>query len=143
MILRRLSQDDIEQIINLQRENFSDGWNENMLVSAFNENNFFALGYFENDLLVSFVSYSITPDTADVEGVCTSLQYRNKGLARGVLKEVEKTLIEKGIRKLFLEVRESNINAISLYKSLGFNQISVRKKYYSNGENALIFIKGL
>jgi ribosomal-protein-alanine N-acetyltransferase len=43
---------------------------------------------------------------------------------------------------IFLEVRPSNIAAISLYKKMGFKQVGVRKGYYPNGdqerEDALI-----
>ena len=43
------------------------------------------------------------------------------------------------IKYITLEVRESNISAISLYDKFGFSTIGVRKKYYQdNDENALI-----
>jgi ribosomal protein S18 acetylase RimI-like enzyme len=43
------------------------------------------------------------------------------------------------IEAIFLEVRMSNIAAIGLYEKLGMRRQSVRKKYYSNGEDALVF----
>ena len=48
---------------------------------------------------------------------------------------------EKGVGKVFLEVRKSNSVAIKLYGDLGFNLVSERKKYYSDGENALVMLK--
>lgn len=41
------------------------------------------------------------------------------------------------IDEVSLEVRLSNDAAIGLYKSFGFKQITVRKNYYKNGEDAL------
>jgi len=42
-------------------------------------------------------------------------------------------------KTVFLEVRENNFSAISLYKKIGFKEINIRKNYYKDtGENALI-----
>ena len=43
--------------------------------------------------------------------------------------------------KFLLEVNENNIKALKLYKKIGFEQISVRKNYYGNNENAIIMMK--
>ena len=44
-------------------------------------------------------------------------------------------------KKVYLEVREGNNNAIKLYKKHKFEEKYLRKKYYDDGENALIFEK--
>ena len=43
--------------------------------------------------------------------------------------------------KFLLEVNENNIKALKLYKKIGFEQISVRKNYYGNNEDAIIMMK--
>ena len=50
-------------------------------------------------------------------------------------------LKNQDLNKVLLEVRESNLPAKNLYIKHGFEQISIRKKYYSDGENAVILIK--
>ena len=52
-------------------------------------------------------------------------------------------LQEKAARRIYLEVRETNIVAQNLYKAYGFKMLSKREKYYKDGETALIFEKGL
>ena len=42
-----------------------------------------------------------------------------------------------------LEVRVSNVKAIALYQKFGFKNVAVRKRYYSNGEDAYLMIKEL
>ena len=42
-----------------------------------------------------------------------------------------------------LEVRVSNVKAIALYQKFGFKNVAVRKRYYSNGEDAYLMIKKL
>jgi ribosomal-protein-alanine N-acetyltransferase len=48
---------------------------------------------------------------------------------------------KKGSRDLFLEVRASNLPARTLYERFGFSPLSVRKKYYADGEDAMILHK--
>ena len=48
---------------------------------------------------------------------------------------------ELSLNAVFLEVRESNACAIGLYKKFAFNEIAVRKKYYPDGENAVVMKK--
>ena len=49
---------------------------------------------------------------------------------------------EKGVEKVFLEVRKSNSNAIALYEKFGFSVYAERKNYYTdNGEDALLMQK--
>ncbi len=43
------------------------------------------------------------------------------------------------IDAIFLEVRPSNHAAVRLYESKGFTHISSRKRYYSNGDDALVY----
>ncbi len=61
-----------------------------------------------------------------------------------LLSELIKEAGESGIKKIFLEVRESNIPAISLYNGFGFKQVGMRKDYYEKPvENALLMLKEL
>jgi len=39
---------------------------------------------------------------------------------------------------VILEVRPSNVAALALYKQLGFVEVGRRKRYYGNGEDALV-----
>ncbi|MBF0443725.1 MAG: GNAT family N-acetyltransferase, partial [Oligoflexales bacterium] len=60
-------------------------------------------------------------------------------LSHILMKAIFKFIEERnGITELFLEVRPSNKSALKLYQSFGFIKVSIRKKYYSDGEDALI-----
>ena len=50
-------------------------------------------------------------------------------------------LKEKKASTMILDVREGNNKAIHVYEKYGFKQISVRKAYYKNNDNALILQK--
>ena len=65
--------------------------------------------------------------------------YRRQGVASFLMFNLIDTCYEKMIKYITLEVRISNVPAISLYEKFGFSSIGTRKKYYQdNNEDALI-----
>jgi tRNA threonylcarbamoyladenosine biosynthesis protein TsaB len=77
-------------------------------------------------------------------GVAKTAQ--RKGLGRALLKEMLATASNKNMKRVFLEVRPSNLAAIALYRRAGFAEIGVRHNYYRNGagsEDAIVMAHNL
>jgi len=138
-----LGNKDSQQIFELYKGDFADGWSQKMLCDAFETGRFLALGIETEQKLVGVITCSTTLFDADIESVFIKKEYRKQGLATMLITELEKALIEKNIEKIFLEVRLSNLSAQNLYIKNGFNKINVRKSYYSDGEDAVILAKEL
>ena len=136
-----LSKSDINQILDLYDGNFSDGWNKNMLESAFLNGRFLAIAKRIEQRLVAVITISTTQFDADIEGIVVDSAFRNKGYAKELLTYSEKHLKTLGVEKIFLEVRASNTPARNLYSQKGYNEISIRKKYYSDNEDAVVMAK--
>jgi ribosomal-protein-alanine N-acetyltransferase len=51
--------------------------------------------------------------------------------------------LEDSTKKIFLEVRASNLAAIKLYESFAFQKVGQRPRYYKNGETAVLMLKVL
>lgn len=64
--------------------------------------------------------------------------YQRRGLGRWLLIHLLEAAWQQGMARATLEVRVSNQGAISLYESLGFTALGTRKRYYGDGEDALI-----
>ena len=141
MIVKKLSVSAVDLIVDLYKSHFSDGWNKEMLVSSFSGGRFLCLGAFDDETLVGVITLTLGLDDADIEMVFTSPSFRNRGVADLLIENAINELKNQGLNKVLLEVRESNLPAKSLYFKHGFKQISIRKKYYSDGENAVILIK--
>ncbi len=62
---------------------------------------------------------------------CIDPLYRGKGYGKEYLKKRLKEFSKK-YKKIFLEVRKSNVSAIKLYESLGFKRKKILEKYYLN-----------
>ena len=141
MTVKKLSVSAVDLIVDLYKDHFSDGWNKEMLVSSFNGGRFLCLGAFDNETLVGIITLTLGLDDADIEMVFTSPSFRKKGVADLLIENAINELKNQDLNKVLLEVRESNLPAKNLYFKHGFEQISIRKKYYSDGENAVILIK--
>jgi len=67
--------------------------------------------------------------------------FRRMGLARDILKAVFSAGESRKCGTVVLEVRHDNAEAIRLYEKLGFVKVASRAKYYTAGEDALVYIR--
>ena len=68
--------------------------------------------------------------------IAVSQEYRKRGVAKALLANSMLAIKRYKIQEYVLEVRVSNYNAIKLYEQFNFQIISIKKKYYRDGENA-------
>ena len=73
----------------------------------------------------------------DIQTVTVAPEARRQGLARTMLLQLLNEARRRGAEELFLEVRVDNEAAQALYRELGFETLSVRKRYYKGGIDAL------
>ena len=70
--------------------------------------------------------------------------YRKMGIASELLDILYDEALERGVTSINLEVRQSNIPAISLYEQEGFEAVGKRPGFYRNpSEDAVLYIKQL
>ena len=65
--------------------------------------------------------------SADVQTITVVESWRRKGLGRALITTLLSRAVERGAREVFLEVRADNPHAQALYRSLGFEQVRVRR----------------
>ncbi|MXX98955.1 MAG: ribosomal-protein-alanine N-acetyltransferase [Gammaproteobacteria bacterium] len=76
--------------------------------------------------------------------LCVDSDFRRQGYARYLLRLLSDIAIVRNAKRMLLEVRESNRQAINLYHNFGFRQISRRVNYYpaeTDREHALVLAK--
>jgi [ribosomal protein S18]-alanine N-acetyltransferase len=93
-----------------------------------------------NDLLVSgFILSIIIADELSIHNLVTHPKFQRRGIARRLLETTIIRARQQSAIHAYLEVRSKNTPAITLYKNLGFQTQSVRRKYYSGDyDDALI-----
>ena len=81
------------------------------------------------------------PYSTDVMYIFVSRSQRQQGIGRQLLSYLKSYLKSAELQEsVFLEVRASNRAAIQLYESFGMELVGFRKKYYSDGEDARVYI---
>lgn len=89
------------------------------------------------------IGYIIATDVAgeaEIQRIAIDNRYRKNGYGTVLLESYISDCIRKGISCIHLEVRKSNLPAVSLYEKSGFEQVGLRKGYYpDNGEDAVLY----
>lgn len=154
--IRKILPSDIPSIASIESQVHAHPWTEGMFQDCLNadfESNADSNSSYEGFILENnkiSCAYLITQTILDECHILTigvKKEYQHQGYATQLLQYLfEKK--KKACRRVLLEVRESNLVAICLYKKLEFQQIALRKNYYSDNlknqhENALILEKKL
>ena len=82
----------------------------------------------------------INPPECELENIVVADTHRRHGLAARLLKQLITAARERDAEQILLEVRESNLPALSLYRKLGFSMTGRRTCYYRDpNEDAVLF----
>lgn len=90
--------------------------------------------YKENNIIKGFIHIQNGLDIIDLLNIIVKPEYQNQGIGSVLLKYL---IYNKQSKKIMLEVRSKNINAIKLYQKYDFKIINIRKNYYKD-DDALI-----
>ena len=122
----------VPQVAELEKLCFSDPWSEQSIASELD--NILALWYvaLEDDRVVGYIGSQTVCGETDVMNIAVHPDYRRRGIGQILIEELIREVKNLGSISLTLEVRDSNIAAVSLYEKLGFSQVGLRKNYYRN-----------
>lgn len=137
------SEKHIDDIASLEKICFSTPWSKNLLASEiYNNNSNFLVAVDEFNKVLGYVVLKFILDEGYITNIAVFPQYRNNGVASELLKRIIEFGDSKNLKFISLEVRKSNVYAISLYKNLGFIFAGERKNFYSTPkEDAFIMTK--
>lgn len=88
-----------------------------------------------------FIVWRTVLDEAELISVGVHPDARGGGIAIAMLGIMENEVKKIGAKKIFLEVSHINTPAIKLYEKCGFTTFGTRKKYYSDGTDAILMSK--
>lgn len=91
--------------------------------------------------VLGFLAFYRLDGEAELWNLGIAPEHRRRGIARALLQEACHRLTGAGVHRFFLEVRESNMPAVELYRSFGFLPQTRRKDYYQHPkEDALVLV---
>lgn len=129
---------DIDKIFEISERYFD--WNQKMLKDALDNGNIFLKSEVEGQIVGLLLADDLI-DSYNLLLIAVKDEFKNKNIATKLIQKLENIAKNKNIEKIWLEVRENNFPAINLYLKNNFKNIYMRRNYYKNGENAIIFEK--
>lgn len=128
--IQNAAPEDLEQLKNLEEQCFSIPWTREQLESQLpDEHHCFILAK-ENNQVLGYVGMMYVLDEGYISNVAVAPEARRRGIGDNLIEVLMKRARELSLSFVTLEVRESNMAAISLYKKHGFQMVGLRKKYY-------------
>ncbi len=139
-----MSNDHVRQIALLETQCFSSPWSINSIQSELSNPLSLWLVALKDDKVVGYVGSQTVLGESDMMNLAVDPDYRHCGIASLLLTELFRMLEDRDVSDITLEVRQSNMPAISLYKKYAFFEVGRRPGYYTNPrEDAIILRKEL
>ena len=140
MLIRKMTLDDLDQVVAIDRVSFSLPWPERSFRFDLTDNPASRCWVAELDgKVVGMVVSWLILDEVHVATIATHPEYRRRGIARRLLAHTLQHLKEEGAQSSFLEVRASNFAAQEMYRKFGYEESGVRPRYYKdNDEDAIL-----
>lgn len=143
MLIRRMALQDIDKVVEIEKELFTTPWDKNALCYELEKNAFSTILILENDNeIVGYLGMWLLGDQTQITTLGIKKIYQQKGYSKLLMDKCVAITKEQGYQNINLEVRVSNFKAINLYKKYGFEIVATRKNYYQdNHEDAYLMIK--
>lgn len=139
LMIRDFTIEDIDDIYDVEINSFSDPWSKESFKDELKNNVAnYLVGCIDNRV-VGYVGAWFILDEAHITNVAVKPEFRRQGIANKLIIEFINLAKINNIESITLEVRVSNIAAQTLYKTFGFIEQGIRKRYYAdNNEDAII-----
>lgn len=129
----------ISLIYKLENEVFSDGWSKAQITSHVANGGVALVAEDENGVLLGYLLLNGVLDEWEIYRIAVDKKYRKHGIGSALLGFfLENFHADEAPLRLFLEVRRSN-PARLFYERHGFIEVGQRKKYYSDGEDCILY----
>jgi ribosomal-protein-alanine N-acetyltransferase len=129
---------DIDHVLTIEHLVYDSPWSQAKFIDSLSNPKTLANLLVVDEQVLGYFIATHSPDSADLLNICIHPRYQHQGLGTQLFDYLTKQLQTLNLDTLFIEVRASNETAFLFYQKLGFKLIGLRKKYYSNGEDAKI-----
>jgi ribosomal-protein-alanine N-acetyltransferase len=141
MTVLPLTEPDLPEALEIERQCFPDPWTEGIFRSGFLDERTFYYSVRDGKRLAGYCCLYHGYDGCCINNIAVAPDYRRQGVATHLMQVMELKSLELAER-LTLEVRVSNLAAISLYTTRGFQSEGIHPNYYLHPkEDAVIMTK--
>ena len=139
LVIRPMTAEDLDQVVAIEEHSFPHPWTSEHFRDELQSPHCFPLiALTAEGKIAGYLCPSLVVDEGEILDVAVRGDCRGLGIGRLLVTAALRVFKERGCQRVYLEVRTSNQAAISLYLALGFREAGCRKRYYENGEDALL-----
>ncbi len=140
MPIRKMEIRDIPHVLEIQDALAFQDWNERQMTQEISASYTYAT-VFENEQaeIQGYAIFHMLGPDSELLSIAVSEGTQRSGVGTQLLLNGFEQLDFEAGDCCFLEVRENNVKARGFYEKHGFNLFGIRKKYYSDGENAALY----
>ena len=129
VVARTMTHSDLAQVADIERRSYEFPWSHGVFRDCL------LAGYTcvvldRGEVLVGYSILSVAAGEAHILNLCVDPNARALGYGDRLLEEILNRAKAVSVKQVFLEVRPSNVHAVSLYRKKGFRQIAERPAYY-------------
>lgn len=141
IIIRQAAESDLPVFAEIERECIAEPWSVESFRAEYNAAGAVFLAAERDGVICGFLTASSVLDEVNINNVAVREECRRSGIGERLLCALEEQV--SGFAAVInLEVRESNLPAIALYKKRGYIQNGLRKNFYRQPvENAMLMSK--
>ncbi len=132
MIIRPMTEEDVEAVFSIEENSFPDPWSRKSIRGTLREANSCMLIAEEDGEIAGFLNSTYLFDELNLNRIAVLPQFRRKKAGTMLIESMLGFCKSKGIKRVMLEVRKSNIPAQTLYKSFGFKLLGERPDFYQS-----------
>jgi ribosomal-protein-alanine N-acetyltransferase len=134
-----MTEKDLDEVLAIENASFPLPWNRDHFLDELKTECAFPLVALTPETkLAGYICPRLLLDEGHILDIAVHSDFRGRGVGRLLVERVLTDCREGGADFVSLEVRPSNTIAIALYRQMGFVETGKRKKYYENGEDALL-----
>ena len=132
MTVRRATIEDAKEIFAIEMECFSVPWSlDSIETELLNEDKKLYYVIEDTNGVVGYAGAWLVYDEGQITNIAIRPSARRQGFGAKLTSALIEECFKRGMHEIFLEVRISNLSALSLYRKLGFTVKGMRKNYYS------------
>jgi ribosomal-protein-alanine N-acetyltransferase len=147
--IRRAVRGDLAAMLRIEQASFADPWTVESMATALSLDRMRVLVAESGELraqggdapsgLLGYVVALVAGTEAEIADLAVAPEARRLGIGRALLQRILSELSDATVQTVYLEVRESNQAARTLYESFGFGSVGRRRGYYRSPiEDALV-----
>ena len=118
-------------------------WSREQWANEFKKDGTKIFGLLIKNLVIGICVFQVVLDEAQINYFVVNKKFRKKGFGSYFMSYLIKKCEKLNLKKLLLEVSQSNVTAERFYSRFDFSTVGIRKNYYKDGSHALLKEKKL